>query len=209
MPGEKMVLHSHPHWWHFWRQALEGIGVVVLFALWVSTSGGLSTFLMWLTILAAIGWVIDSLVAFVTWQTTRFAVTDQRVAYQTGLLRRKGVSIPLERVNNVNFEQGLIERMLDNGTLTIESAGETGDSVFRNIPDPDGARSLIFQQMEAYDNARTDRNAQAVARAMQADAASAQGSVEDRLAKLDELRAAGTINDDEYAKKRADILDDL
>ncbi len=208
MPGETMVLHSHPHWWHFFRQLLEGVGVVVLFVLWLSTSGALSTLFGWLTIIALIGWVIDSLVAFATWQTTRFAITDQRVAYQTGLLRRKGVSIPLERVNNVNFEQGVIERMLDNGTLTIESAGETGDSVFRNIPDPDRARSLIFQQMEAYGDAKAARDASAVARAMQADRG-AQGSVEDRLAKLDELRVAGAISEDEYAKKRADILDDL
>ena len=62
--------------------------------------------------------------------------------------------------------------------------------------------------MEAYGAARADRNAEAVARAMQADAGSQQ-SVEDRLAKLDQLLAAGTINEDEYAKKRADILDDL
>ncbi len=208
MPGEKMVLHSHPHWWHFFRQLFEGVGVVVLFILWLWTDGALSTMFGWLTVIGFIGWAVDTLVAFATWQTTRFAITDQRVAYQSGLLRRKGVSIPLERVNNVNFEQGVIERMLDNGTLTIESAGETGDSVFRNIPDPDRARALIFQQMEAYGNARAERDASAVARAIQSDGG-VQGAVEDRLAKLDELLAAGTINEDEYAKKRADILDDI
>ncbi len=80
---------------------------------------------------------VNTIYQFAQWQTTRFAVTDQRVAYQSGFLRRRGVSIPLNRVNNVNFEQNLVARMLNNGTVTIESAGETGDSVFENIPDPE------------------------------------------------------------------------
>ena len=26
MPGEEMVLHSHPHWWYFWKQVAAGVG---------------------------------------------------------------------------------------------------------------------------------------------------------------------------------------
>ena len=211
MPGETMVLHSHPHWWYFWKQVFSGVGVVVLLVLTFITSGGLSTFLQWVTIIAFIVWLLDTIYEFAQWQTTRFAVTDQRVAYQSGLVRRKGVSIPLNRVNNVNSEQGVIARMLNNGTLTIESAGETGDSVFENIPDPDRVRSLIFQQMNAHGDARAERDAAAVARAMHADPGGAddQESIEERLAKLDALLAAGTITDEEYAEKRSDILGDL
>ncbi len=211
MPGESMVLHSHPHWWYFWKQVVSGIGIVVLLVLVFITDGGLSTFLQWVTVIAFVVWLLDTIYEFAEWQTTRFAVTDQRVAYQSGLVRRKGVSIPLNRVNNVNFEQGMIARMLSNGTLTIESAGETGDSVFENIPDPDSVRSLIFQQMDAYGNSRAERDAAAMARAMNSDhdAPGMPASVEERLAKLDALRAAGTITDDEYAEKRSDILGSL
>ena len=211
MPGEQMVLHSHPHWWYFWKQVASGIGILVLAVLVFVTDGGLSTFLQWVTIIAFVVWLLDTVYEFAQWQTTRFAVTDQRVAYQSGFIRRKGVSIPLNRVNNVNSEQGMIARILNNGTLTIESAGETGDSVFENIPDPDRVRSLIFQQMDAYGDARAERDAAAVARAMNADqgGSEADESIEDRLAKLDALRQSGAITDDEYAAKRSDILGDL
>lgn len=206
-----MVLHSHPHWWYFWKQVLSGIGVVVLIVLTFVTSGGLSTFLQWVTVLAFIVWLLDTVYEFAQWRTTRFAVTDRRVAYQSGLVRRKGVSIPLNRVNNVNFEQGAIARLLDNGTLTIESAGETGDSVFENIPGPDQVRSLIFREMDAHGDSRAERDAAAVARAMQADQgdSEAHGSIEERLAQLDALRTAGAITDEEYAQKRSDILGSL
>ena len=211
MPGESMVLHSHPHWWYFWKQVLSGVGIVVLAVLTVITEGGLSTFLGWVTLIAFVVWLLDTIYEFAQWQTTRFAVTDQRVAYQSGFVRRKGVSIPLNRVNNVNFEQGVIARVLNNGTLTIESAGETGDSVFENIPNPDNVRSLIFQQMDAHGSARAERDAAAVARAMHNDpgGSDGQGTVEERLAKLDELHSAGTITDEEYAQKRSDILGSL
>lgn len=211
MPGETMVLHSHPHWWYFWKQVASGIGILVLAVLVFITDGGLSTFLQWVTILAFIVWILDTVYEFAQWQTTRFAVTDQRVAYQSGFIRRKGVSIPLNRVNNVNFEQGVIARVLNNGTLTIESAGETGDSVFENIPDPDGVRSLIFREMDAHGSARAERDAAAMARAMHNDPnpQESHGTIEERLAKLEELHAAGTITDEEYAEKRSDILGSL
>ncbi len=82
------------------------------------------------------------------------------------------MSIPLNRINNVNFDQTLIARMLNNGVVTIESAGETGDSVFENIPDPQKVRALIFGQMQADEQADADRDAAAIAEALNAKGAS-------------------------------------
>ena len=66
--------------------------------------------------------ILATIYAFIGWKTTRFAITDQRVAYQSGIIQRRGVSIPLNRVNNVNFTQSFIARALNNGIVTIESA---------------------------------------------------------------------------------------
>ena len=213
MPGEKMVLFSHPHWWYFWKQVVGGLVIfgVLLLAMWAG--GFLETTLLWIAGIGFILWLLDTIYEFVNWRTTRFAVTDQRVAYQSGFFRRKGVSIPLNRVNNVNFEQSFIARLTGNGVVTIESAGETGDSVFENIPDPDSVRSIIFKQMNDYDAADSDRDAAALARAMREDqpagAPAQPSSVQDRLAELDKLRETGVISDEEYTKKRDDILGSL
>ena len=184
------------------------MGLLVLTML---ASGALATVLGWLTLLGFIGWLADTGYRFAQWRTTRFAVTDHRVTYQSGLFRRRGVSIPLNRVNNVNFEQSFIARLLGNGVVTIESAGE-GDSVFENIPDPDRVRQVIFQQMEAYAASDAERDAAALAQAMQSTAQSSTpdgSSVEDRLAQLEQLRAKGAVSDAEYEQKRTEILDSL
>ena len=210
-----MVIHSHPHWWFFWKQVLAGVGVLALAWLFVITGGAVGTFFGWVTLLALVVWLANTAYQFIQWQTTRFAVTDQRVAYQSGFFHRRGVSIPLNRVNNVNFEQSLIARILGNGIVTIESAGETGDSVFENIPHPEQVRQTIFQQVEADEVSDSERDAAALARAMQQSAPpvpAASGehpNTQERLRQLEELRAQGLVSDEEFAAKRAAILADL
>ena len=218
MPDEKMILASNPHWFYFWKQVAAAIGVVgLLFLLMVLEDGWADTVIGWAALVAFVILLLDVVFEFVQWKTTRFAITDQRVAYQSGFVRRRGVSIPLNRINNVNSEQSVIARVLNNGIVTIESAGETGDSVFENIPDPEKVRTLIFAQVEADEQADSDRDAASLAKAMRDHvaptspaAASPSGpSVQDRLAALEGMKTQGLVNDAEYATKRQQILDEL
>jgi uncharacterized membrane protein YdbT with pleckstrin-like domain len=171
----------------------------------------IDTALRWVFVAGIVVLIGMVIFRFVNWKTTRFAITSERVAYQSGMFKRRGVSIPLNRVNNVNFDQSFLARILNNGVVVIESAGETGDSVFENIPDPDRVRTLIFSEMDEYGATRSEREAAAVARALKDDASTAAGSasVEERLAQLDRLRASGAISEEEYAQKRSDILGSL
>ncbi len=215
MPNEKMILASNPHWFYFWKQVAAGAGVIgLLLLLSLVDADWLNSIVWWLMIGAVIVLLVNLVYEFVQWKTTRFAVTDQRVAYQSGIFRRRGVSIPLNRINNVNFDQSAIARALNNGVVTIESAGETGDSVFENIPDPEHVRTLIFAQVEADEQADSDRDAASLAKAMRDHvesnpAAPAPPSATDRLAALDDLKAQGHVDDVEYATKRQQILDEL
>jgi uncharacterized membrane protein YdbT with pleckstrin-like domain len=215
MPNEKLVLASNPHWFYFWKQVLAGFGLIgLLLLLWTVDADWVDTTLGWITLITFIVLLVNTIYAFVQWQTTRFAITDQRVAYQSGIFRRRGVSIPLNRVNNVNFEQSFIARMLNNGVVTIESAGQTGDSVFENIPNPEKVRALIFAGVEADEQADSNRDAAALARAMQQQvppppSSPSDKSPQERLAALDDLKAQGLVDDAEYAAKRQQILDEL
>ena len=215
MPNEKMVLASNPHWFYFWKQVLAGFGLIgLLLILWTVDADWVDTSIGWITLIAFIVLLVNTIYEFVQWQTTRFAITDQRVAYQSGIFRRRGVSIPLNRINNVNFEQSFIARMLNNGIVTIESAGETGDSVFENIPDPEKVRALIFAGVEQDEQRDSDRDAAALAKAMQQHVpppppASSDKSAQERLAALDDLKAQGLVDEAEYAAKRQQILDEL
>ena len=80
---------------------------------------------------------------------TYFVVTSRRVIYRSGVISKRGVEIPLERINNINFHQRLIDRIIGAGDLDIESAGKDGQSHFDFIRHPDGVQHEIYRQMEA------------------------------------------------------------
>jgi uncharacterized membrane protein YdbT with pleckstrin-like domain len=212
MPNERMVLHAHPHWWYFWKQVAAGFVILAVFVLrwWVGDT--LAAVLGWIALLGGVVWLANTIYALVQWQTTQFAVTSERVAYQSGMIRRRGVSIPLNRINNVNFDQSLIARLLNNGVVTIESAGETGDSVFENIPDPAHVRAVIFEQIQADEQADSHRDAAALAEVMRQQTStvgSVAPSAQERLQQLKQLRDQGLVSDEEFARKRAEILGEL
>jgi len=215
MPNEKMILASNPHWFYFWKQVVAALGVFgLLLLLWTVDIDWLNSIIGWVALIAFIVLLVDIIFEYIQWQTTRFAITNERVAYQSGIVRRRGVSIPLNRINNVNFNQSMIARLLNNGVVTIESAGETGDSVFENIPDPENVRTLIFAQVEADEQRDSDRDAASLAKAMRehaesSPAAPAGPTPQERLAALEDMKEQGLVNDAEYATKRQQILDEL
>lgn len=210
MPNEEMVLASNPHWFYFWKEVVGSlVAVLVLLIILATDVSWIDAALRWVLIAGVIVLLASIALRYVAWRTTRFAITSERVAYQTGVFRRSGVSIPLNRVNNVNFHQSFIARIFNNGIVVIESAGDTGDSVFENIPHPKKVRATIFGQMEADEQRDSDRDAAALAKAMQDTMSSTSATPQERLAQLDELRAQGLVSDDEYAAKRQQILDEL
>ncbi|MGB7449596.1 MAG: PH domain-containing protein [Ornithinimicrobium sp.] len=212
MPGESMVLSANPHWFYFWKHLAAAVVVIAVAAVaWMIQAAWLSTVLWWVAGVALAALLVALAIVFVQWRSTHFAVTDRRVAYTSGVFRRRGVSIPLNRVNNVNFEQSLLARMLDNGVVTIESAGETGDSVFENIPHPATVRTTIFAQMEADEQSDSYRDAAAIAQALgdRGDASDTAPSTWRRLSELEDLQRRGLISDEEFQAKRQEIVEDL
>lgn len=56
------------------------------------------------------------------WMTTTIAITDRRIITRSGIVNRKGHDLPLRRINNVNYDRDLVDRIFGCGTLTMETA---------------------------------------------------------------------------------------
>ena len=67
---------------------------------------------------------------FIWWVTSNFVVTTSRVIHREGFIAKRSMEIPLDKINDVRFEQGLFERIVGAGTLVIQSASETGRNEF-------------------------------------------------------------------------------
>jgi uncharacterized membrane protein YdbT with pleckstrin-like domain len=206
--GETIALDLRPHWWFFARQILTGIPLIVLIAL----TGRIETNVYDYFVGAlALVWAVWLLYKFLQWSRTYFVVTDQRVIYRTGVLARHGVEIPLERVNNINFHQGVWERVIGAGDLEIQSAGEQGTTLFENVRHPDGVQQEVYRQMETDAKQDAGRGADAIGKAV-ADAVGKSGGgkggdIPDQIEQLAKLRDKGTITAAEFEKKKADLLE--
>ena len=64
-----------------------------------------------------------------------FAVTNKRVIVKTGLISRKTLEMNLSKIESVNVDQSIFERLLGYGTITIIGTGGTKES-FLNIVEP-------------------------------------------------------------------------
>ena len=91
-----------------------------------------------------------ALFRLINWRSVEFVVTTDRVIYRSGVFAKRGIEIPLARVNNVNFSQGILERIVGAGNLMIESGGEQGQSHFTDVHEPQKVQRIIHEQIEAY-----------------------------------------------------------
>jgi uncharacterized membrane protein YdbT with pleckstrin-like domain len=144
---ERIVMHLRPHWKTLVVPVLWLIGIGVL-------TGAMLAFVDNSTIrtpllLVAVGlliWLV--VVPILRWFTTHFVLTTHRVMTRKGILRREGRDVPLTRVNDVSFSHTIIERMLGAGTLVVESAGERGQVVLRDIPHCEVVQARLYALVE-------------------------------------------------------------
>lgn len=156
--GEEVVMAMRPHW-----KEMVGPGLVLLvlsplatYAATVAPEGDAQTWFR-LTVVAVavlillrwVGW------PFLVWITTSYVVTDRRLITRVGVIARLGRDMPLSRVNDVTFEHsGLLERVLRCGTLVVESAGERGQLVLRDVPRVEEVQRDVYRLAEADEERR-------------------------------------------------------
>ncbi len=93
-----------------------------------------------------------------TWIVTTERVIDVE---QFGLFRRETTECHLASIVDVTSEmKGVIQTLLRYGNVTVQTAGERGQLVFREVPNPDSVRQLVLGLMQE-DRARHERVATA------------------------------------------------
>jgi uncharacterized membrane protein YdbT with pleckstrin-like domain len=198
--GETVALDLHPHWWFFSKHILTGIPLLLsligVFAVRDIEYVNSVTAFGW-AVLAVI-WAIWLGLKYLQWQFTNFVVTDDRVIYRHGVFAKHGVEIPLERINNINFDQRIWERIIGAGDLDIESAGREGQSHFEDVRHPDGVQQEIYRQMEVNAKQQASWSSPQVSR---------EASIPEQIEQLAALCDKGHISAQEFESKKAALLE--
>jgi uncharacterized membrane protein YdbT with pleckstrin-like domain len=93
------------------------------------------------------------------WKTTHYVITTHRLLFREGIMSRRGRDIGLSRITDVSYRQSLWDRIINSGTLTIESAGESGSTVLKQIPDSEGVQQLLNFMIEEDADRRAQESA--------------------------------------------------
>jgi len=144
---ERVVMHLHPHWKALIRPVfvtLVAIAATILAGVFISQIG---LIVVGALALVAIVWL--ALWPYLVWKTTHYVFTNERVLLQTGVFSRNRRDIPVNRINDHSMSQTFIERLLGCGTLTIESAGERGQSVLTDIPKVERVQTSLYEIVES------------------------------------------------------------
>ena len=96
------------------------------------TDEGIVHTVVW--VLAGIGILWFFVRRFLIWLTATYTITNRRLITRSGLITRKGHDIPLYRISDVEYEFGLIDRVLGCGTLMISDASTDGEVTLHDIP---------------------------------------------------------------------------
>lgn len=94
------------------------------------------------------------LIPFLRWVTSSYTITDRRIITRRGIINKLGHDLPLRRINNVNYERSLTDRMLGCGTLILETAA--GQPLrLPDVPDVEQVHvtitELLFQDQDNSD----------------------------------------------------------
>ncbi len=132
--GERVIYQGHPSWRAILGFYLLGFliaaGIGLVFAIADSTGTGI-------VVGAAIAG-ITVLAGLIKRIATVYTITDRRLNIKRGIIARKVQETRIQRVQNVNFSQGVYERAMQIGNVEFTTAGtDESNFVFAGVGQPE------------------------------------------------------------------------
>lgn len=84
------------------------------------------------------------------WRCDLWVVTSQRVIDECGVLAIRVVDSPLDTIHNVTCTQTLMGRVMNYGTVNVQTAAEQGSTTIPHAASPVDVRETILELKERY-----------------------------------------------------------
>jgi len=79
-----------------------------------------------------------------------WAVTNLRVVDEKGILRHYSKESPLDKINNLSYDQTLLGRLMNYGDVEIQTAAEDGATTYRKVARPKQLKETIAHARDEY-----------------------------------------------------------
>ena len=196
---EKILLITRQHWIKLILPIFIWLLVAAL-SIWLLQTTGLV-----ITLVAALYPIIE----YLSWKNNLWCITSIRVVDESGFFTRYSKESPLDKINNVEYDQSIWGRLFGYGNVDIQTAAEMGETTYELIHHPKLLKDTITHAQEEYKKTAINNQAFQLAQAIAATSAassSTQNIIADELHKLFELLQKGAITQEEYNQQKSRLL---
>lgn len=198
---EKILLITRQHWLRLVLPFFAWLLLAILLIWWLkgNTSGII------IILLAA----LYPLFEYINWRHNLWAVTNLRVIDETGFITRYSKESPLDKINNVEYDQSIWGRLFGFGNVDIQTAAELGETKYDLIHHPKLLKDTITHAQEEYKKMQISNQATQLAEAIARTNPVAQPSqqmIADELDKLFALLQKGAITQEEYVAQKNKLM---
>jgi uncharacterized membrane protein YdbT with pleckstrin-like domain len=203
---EKILLIIRQHWIILVLPVFAWLllAIVLLLLKWFSFSTG------FLILLVA---ALYPVYAYINWKYNLWCVTNLRVVDESGFFSRYSKESPLDKINNVEYDQSVWGRMLGFGDVDIQTAAELGETTYKLIHHPKLLKDTITLAQEENKKSQISDQATQLAEAIarsnpgtQQSSQQPQQMVGDELSKLFDLLQKGAITHEEYIAQKNKLM---
>jgi uncharacterized membrane protein YdbT with pleckstrin-like domain len=148
-PGEQVLYEGHPSWRSilaFYIRGFVATALICLIVAFVSGLGDGGPDEGLVTIIALVGVALTILIGFIKRVATSYTITDRRLHIKRGIVSRTIQETRLERVQNVNYHQTVVQRVLQVGDVDFDTAaGDDYNFVFGGVAEPADVVHMVDQ----------------------------------------------------------------
>jgi uncharacterized membrane protein YdbT with pleckstrin-like domain len=194
---EKIIHIARQHWFKLAGSIVFEIFLIILFFIGTIVAVFNLSEIRQLSIALLVGFVLILVPIFTMvrdilhWTNRQYIVTNRRVIQISGVINKNVTDSSLEKVNDVKMVQSALGRIFNYGDIEILTASELGINVFKKIGKPIRFKQAMINSKERLDHFENGTSSENIASIIQ---------------QLDQLRLAGTLTEEEFQTKKAELL---
>lgn len=195
--NEKVVLLTQQHWF------------VLVLPVFLFLSGSVIGILI-----GTYGYLIPvaSLIYFVyrfyLRKNNLWAVTNLRIIDEYGVFSHNSKESPLDKINNVSYQQSLTGRIFGFGNVQIQTAAEMGATTYEFVQRPKKLKDTITQMQEEFKKDIIFQQAKELSNAITNNSPSkSNADISTELEKLYNLKQKGILTEEEYNSRKKKLLE--
>jgi membrane protein YdbS with pleckstrin-like domain len=201
--GEKIILVTYSSW-----TSLVVPFLIAIAGLVASYFIGFLNHYGWI---AAVAGILFLPIKYYSWKVNIWVVTNFRVIDETGLLSHYAKESPLDKINNVSYDQTMAGRLFNYGHVEIQTAAEVGATDYYNVNHPKRLKDTITAAQSAYKDLQFNAQALQMAAAINgtrptAPTGASAPAIAAELEKLFDLKQKGAITEEEYLRAKNRLL---